>query len=72
LKYGDGNSKSLTTLERNMPYVRDRDFARIRELVQTIQQLAEKEGHGSIPDIANRALKIMDKYIVELEEEEKE
>lgn len=55
-----------------MPYVRDRDFARIRELLQTIEQLAEKERHLSIPDIANRALKIMDKYIVELEEEEKE
>lgn len=55
-----------------MPYVRDRDFARIRELVQTIEQLAKKEGQLSIPDIAGRALKIMDKYIVELEEEEKE
>lgn len=55
-----------------MPYIRDRDFARIRELIQTIEQLAEKEGHLSLPDIANRALKIMDKYIVELEEEEKE
>jgi len=55
-----------------MPYIRDKDFARIRELVETIEQLAEKEGHASLPDIANRALKIMDKYIVELEEEEKE
>ena len=55
-----------------MPHIRDRDFSRIKELVQTIKQLAEKEGHGSIPDIANRALKIMDKYIVELEEEGKE
>ena len=55
-----------------MPYIRDRDFARIRELVQTIEQLAKKEGHPSIPDIANRALKVMDKYVVELAEEEKE
>ena len=55
-----------------MPYVRDRDFARIRELVQTIEQLAKKERHSSIPDIANRALKVMDKYVVELEEEEKD
>lgn len=55
-----------------MPYVRDRDFARIRELVQTIEQLATKEGHLSIPDIANRAVKIMDNYIVQLEEEDKE
>ena len=56
----------------SMPYIRDRDFARIRELVQTIEQLAKKEGHPSIPDIANRALKVMDKYVVELEEDEKE
>jgi hypothetical protein len=53
-----------------MPYVRDRDFARIRELVQTIQQLAEKDKHVSIPDIAARAVRIMDKYIVEPEEED--
>jgi len=53
-----------------MPYIRDRDFARINELVQTIKQLAEKEGHVSIPDIAGRALKIMERYIVEEEEEE--
>ncbi len=52
-----------------MPYIRDRDFARINELVQTIKQLAEKEEHLSIPDIAARALKIMDRYIVEAEEE---
>ena len=52
-----------------MPYIRDRDFARINELVQTIKQLAEKEGHVSIPDIAGRALKIMERYIVEEEEE---
>ncbi len=55
-----------------MPYIRDRDFARIRELVQTIEQLSEKEKHLSIPDIAARALKIMDKYVVESEEEEKD
>ena len=53
-----------------MPYIRDRDFARINELVQTIKQLSEKEGHLSIPDIAARALKIMERYIVETEEEE--
>ncbi len=52
-----------------MPYIRDRDFARINELIQTIKQLAEKEGHVSIPDIAGRALKIMERYIVEEEEE---
>ena len=56
-----------------MPYIRDRDFARIRELLQTIEELTRKEGHLSIPDIANRALKIMDKYIVEdLDKEERD
>ena len=56
-----------------MPYIRDRDFARIRELVQTIEELTRKEGHLSIPDIANRALRIIDKYIAEeLENEERD
>lgn len=55
-----------------MPHIRDRDFSRIKELVQTIKQLEEKDGHLSIPDIATRVLEIMDKYIVETEEEEKE
>lgn len=53
-----------------MPYIRDRDFARINELVQTVKQLAEKDKDSSIPAIAERALKIMEKYIVEAEEEE--
>ena len=53
-----------------MPYVRDRDFARINELVQTLKQLSEKEGYVSLPDIAARALKIMERYIAETEEEE--
>jgi len=39
-----------------MPYIRDRDFARINELLQTIKQLAEKEGHLSIPDIVTRSV----------------
>ena len=55
-----------------MPYVRDRDFARINELVQTLRQLAEKEGQVHIPDIADRALRIMEKYFVETGELEKE
>jgi len=55
-----------------MPYIRDRDFTRIRELVETIKELSEKENHLSIPDIDVRAVKVMRKYIVELEEEEKE
>jgi len=53
-----------------MPYIRDRDFARINELVLTIKQLSEKEGYASIPDIAGRALKIMERYIVEAEDED--
>jgi len=55
-----------------MPYIRDRDFARIRELVATIEELSKKENHLSIPDIATRTLKVMGKYIVDPEEEEKE
>ena len=55
-----------------MPYVRARDFTRIRELVETIKELSEKEEYLSIPDIATRALKVIGKYIVQLEEEEKE
>ena len=55
-----------------MPYVRDRDFARMRELVETIVQLAKKEKDSSIPDIAERTLKVMDKYIAYLESEEED
>jgi len=54
-----------------MPYIRDRDFARVVELVETIKELSEKDEHRSVPDIAARALKVMEKYIVELEAEEK-
>jgi hypothetical protein len=49
----------------NIPYIRDRDFAWIRELVQTIEELTKKEGHLSIPNIASRAIMILDKYIAE-------
>jgi len=55
-----------------MPYIRARDFARIKELLETIKELSEKEGNGSCPHIATRAVKVMEKYIVELEEKEKE
>ncbi len=56
-----------------MPYIRDRDFARIRELIQTIEELARKGGDNAVPDIANRALNIMDKYTgEEIEKDEKE
>ena len=54
-----------------MPYIRDKDFARIQELLETIEELSEKKEDGAIPDIAARALKVMEKYIVELEEKEK-
>ena len=51
-----------------MPYIRDRDFARVRELLETMKELAQKEGHHSIPDIATRALKVIEKYMIEEEE----
>jgi len=58
-----------------MPYIRDQHFTRIRELLETIEELAESnEGHSSHPDIraiAARALKVVGKYAVEVEEEEK-
>lgn len=51
-----------------MPYIRGKDFARIRELLETMEGLAKKEENHSIPDIAARALKVMKRYIVEREE----
>ncbi len=54
-----------------MPYIRDKDFARIEELLETIGELARRENNQSIPDIAARALKVMEKYIVERDDEEK-
>ena len=58
-----------------MPYVRDQHFARIRELLETIEELTENNSeHSSHPDIraiAARALKLVGKYTVEMEEEEK-
>jgi hypothetical protein len=45
-----------------VPYVKDTDFARVTELIQLIKELAEKEKHPSIPDIADRALRIMAEY----------
>ena len=53
-----------------MPYIKDKDFARINELLETIEELSKKKENGSIPDIAARALKVMARYIVEHEEEE--
>ena len=57
-----------------MPYVRGRDFTRIKELVETIEELAQENEHPSNSDIraiAARALKVVGKYTVEPEEEEK-
>jgi len=54
-----------------MPYIRDRDFARIVELLATIEELSEKGENDSVPDIASRALKVIERYIVEREEVEK-
>jgi len=55
-----------------MPYIRDKDFARVGELLATIEELAEKGENHSIPDIASRALKVIERYIVEREDEEKQ
>ncbi len=54
-----------------MPYIRDKDFARVRELLETIEELTQKGENHSTPDIAARALKVMEKYVIEREEEEK-
>ncbi len=53
-----------------MPYIREKDFARIKELLETIEELAQKERNQSTPDIAARALKVIEKYVVEREDEE--
>ena len=55
-----------------MPYIRGRDFTRIRELVETVKELSEKKEYLSIPGITTRALTVMERYVVGEEEEEKE
>ena len=62
-----------------MPYIRDRDFTRIRELIETIEEIAREDGHSPNPDVCARAasvaarvLKVIGKYTVEREEEEEE
>jgi hypothetical protein len=45
-----------------MPYLRDRDYAIIRELIETIKYLAEQEGSKSVPNLSDRLLLIVDKY----------
>jgi len=50
-----------------VPYIRNRDYARVRELLETIEELAQKNGHSSNPNIraiAARALKAVNKYVV--------
>ena len=56
-----------------MPYIRDKDFTRIRELVEMIREICDENEHSPNPDVctlAARALKIIEKYIVEVGEEE--
>ena len=56
-----------------MPYIREKDFARVRELLETIEELAQKKDKISltdIRDIAVRALRVMAKYSVERKKEE--
>ena len=45
-----------------MPYIKDADFARVTELTRLLKELGEKENHSSIPEIADRVLKIMAEY----------
>ena len=45
-----------------MPYIKDADFVRVTELTQLMKELGEKASHPSIPDIADRVLKIMADY----------
>ncbi len=45
-----------------MPYIRDADFARIKELVEAIKEIAKAEKYRSIPSMTNRTLEIIKKY----------
>ena len=57
-----------------MPYIRDQHFTRVKELLETAEELAQKGKHSSLPQIRTiiaRAIKICGKYSVEVEEEEK-
>jgi hypothetical protein len=45
-----------------VPYIKDVDFARVTELTRLMRELGEKENHRSIPEIADRVLKIMAEY----------
>jgi hypothetical protein len=53
---------NINYLGGQVPYIKDADFARVVELTQLIKELAQKESYPSIPDIADRVLKIMVQY----------
>lgn len=57
-----------------MPYIRDQHFTRVKELLETAEELAQKGELSSLRQIRviiARAIKICGKYSVEVEEEEK-
>ena len=57
-----------------MPYIRDQHFTRVKELIETIEELTRNGKPSSLPQIHTiiaRAIKICGKYSVEVEEEEK-
>ena len=49
-----------------MPYVRDQRFARIKELLETIEELIQNDNEQpsrlGIRTVATRALKVVEKY----------
>ena len=56
-----------------MPYIRDQHFTRVKELLETAEELAQKGELSSLPQIRviiARAMKICGKYSVEMNEEE--
>ncbi len=56
-----------------MPYIRDQHFTRVKELLETAEELAQNGELSSLPQIRTiiaRAIKICGKYTVEMEEEE--
>lgn len=57
-----------------MPYIRDQHFTRVKELLETAEELAQNGELSSLPQIRAiiaRAIKICGKYSVEVEEKEK-
>ncbi|MFC1913549.1 hypothetical protein ACFLX7_05115 [Chloroflexota bacterium] len=51
-----------------MPYIRDQHFARIRELLETIEELVQDShewpSRPVVHKVATRALKVVGKYTV--------